>query len=457
MLSTGFVLVSIADAHAQATPPIPLGSDSNYTLANNNCQPLTGVKVTLNVTQDIVVASADCGGTVTQGTGNAGFSMQLNANGPATGLTSSQLNWQQFVIEVNQQVDGFSQQWANNSKDSAPPIAPNPQFMGAPNVAQTNPLTIPAGTTFTWLLTTDSHDNVTQATYEARDNLGTPYETVSTKMTEPTPILTLQLDIVGWSDLCEATFQSGAGTITYSAANALTAEAHIPSCAVSQAFGLEYITGETSTSSYGTLPTGSSTTFTQEFFTSTVGVFRNGDFGYPGNAPPSLGDWAVGDYKGECALGAPMYGVSRVPGQLWSEDVECGAAQAAYGNSGTECYARAVRSDDNRGDMDNGTDWDPGSYKTECAADEYVAGISQASGNGVLTSVLCCPASVTHKSCDSQVFYNGDSAAYAAPDWDVGYYKGQCRAGQYVAGISTPAFTSIGTPGAAHALLCCTP
>jgi hypothetical protein len=103
--------------------------------------------------------------------------------------------------------------------------------------------------------------------------------------------------------------------------------------------------------------------------------------------------------------------------------------------------------------MDNG--WDSGSYKTECNANEYVAGISQASGNGVLTSVLCCPSGVTHKKCDAQVFYGGDSAAYTAPDWDPGYYKGQCQPGQYVAGISTPAYTSIGTPGAAHAILCC--
>ena len=320
---------------------------------------------------------------------------------------------------------------------------------------------IPAGTTFTWLLTTDSSTTTSTKCHPSRRRTicGTRY-TNGEHDDDPREtahrFAPCSIDIVGWSDLCEATFQSGAGTITYSAAASLTAESAIPSCAVSNAFGLEYITGETSTSVYGLLPSGSSTTFTQSFFTSTVGVFRNGDFDYPGTFPSSLGDWAFGDYKGQCGLGEPMTGVSRVPGQLWSEDVECGAPQASYSNSGGECYARAVKSQDNRGDMDNGTDWDPGSYKTECAANEYVAGVSQASGNGVLTSVLCCPASVTHKSCDSQVFYNGDSPAYALPDWDVGFYKGQCPAGQYVAGISTPAFSSIGTPGAAHAILCCT-
>jgi len=65
------------------------------------------------------------------------------------------------------------------------------------------------------------------------------------------------------------------------------------------------------------------------------------------------------------------------------------------------------------------------------------------------------PASVTHKSCKAQVFYNGDSPAYSGFDWDPGYYKGQCPPGQYVAGISTPAFASNGIVGAAHAILCC--
>ena len=152
-----------------------------------------------------------------------------------------------------------------------------------------------------------------------------------------------------------------------------------------------------------------------------------------------------------------MYGMSRVPGQLWSESIECGMPQqTAYANTGT-CAPRGVISGDNRGDNDNNWDWDPGSYKTECNANEYVAGVSQWSGNGDLTKVLCCPAAVTHKSCDTQVFYNSDSSAYSVPDWDPGYYKGQCPAGQYVAGVSTPAYSYVGLTGAAHAVLCCSP
>jgi hypothetical protein len=202
---------------------------------------------------------------------------------------------------------------------------------------------------------------------------------------------------------------------------------------------------------------GESTSFKQQFQWTSVGTFVKGNFGYPANSPPALGDWAVGDYKGECALGQPIIGVSRIPGELWSEAVECGLSQSTYSNSGSGCNVRQVENQDNCGDTDNGTDWDPQTYKTECKANEYVAGVSQSSGNGTLTSILCCPASVRHNSCEAQVFYNRNSPAYTAPDWDVGFYKGQCPPGQYVSGISTPAFASVGLDGAAHAILCCSP
>ncbi len=450
LLAAAAVLGSAADARAA-------GSCDNYgpqfvgnwqiQLGNNGCVPLTNVTVTVAVTQDIKVASSS---------GYNGFSMQLNANGASSGLTPSQLYWQQFVIMVGagaslNGVEGFTQQWSSGAQAGG--IYPNnPMFMGAPSTVSKSPLTIPAGTTFTWTLATDAKGNVESVTYSAHDNLGTHY----TPMTEyipaadRAPIYSVTMDIVGYTNLSYTSFLSGAGTITYSATS-FSSSYSFPSCAANTG------TGESSDMAYGPLIGKAGGTFTQSFFATTVGHFSNGDCGYPGNGFPSK-DWAPGAYKGVCPLGQPMLGVSRVPGQMWSEAVECGMpGHAAYGNPGTACYARAVRSYDNRGDADGGWDWDRGSYKTECAANEYVAGVSQASGNGVLTSVLCCPASVKHASCDAQVFYNGDSTAYSGPDWDVGHYKGQCPAGQYVAGISTPAYTSVGIPGAAHAILCCSP
>jgi hypothetical protein len=178
---------------------------------------------------------------------------------------------------------------------------------------------------------------------------------------------------------------------------------------------------------------------------------------------PSIGDWNYGSYKGTCLTGEPIVGVSRYLNSIQSHDIECGGAR--YVTTASSCYLRSLGSNDDRGYSDNGWDWDSGSYKVECSVGEYVEGISQTTW-GQLDGVLCCPGNayvagtsqqLQHKNCDTQVFYNGDSSAYRSPDWDSGYYKGQCPGGQYVAGISTPAFSSVGTYGAAHAILCCSP
>jgi hypothetical protein len=452
LISTGCVLAWTAEARAQA-------SCNNYTpqyagnyqvqLGSNSCTPLTGVSVTVGVTQDIIVAAST--------EGYNGFSMQLNANGPSSGLTPTQLYWQQFVIMVGSgEVKAHSQQWAQTN---GPPIytcengtcTPNNDvYMGSPPTLNNTFLTIPAGTQFTWTLNYDSDNYVNSCTFSAADATGYQYTQVTEYIPagDRAPIYSLMMEIVGYNTSSYTTFQSGGGAIGY-AGSSLSTSYDYPSCARNSP------TGEDSDMVYGPLNAGLGGTFIQEFFASTVGNFSDGDCGYPGGGYPSW-DWAPGDYKGVCPRGEPMYGVSRIPGQAWSEAVECGmSGQAAYSNPGTGCYARTVENWDDRGDTDNGWDWDPGTYKTECEADEFVAGVSQFSGDGALTSILCCPAQVTHNSCDAQVFYNGDSQASVQPDWDVGFYKGQCPAGQYVAGISTPAYSSIGIPGAAHAILCC--
>jgi hypothetical protein len=453
LIAAGFVLASTADARAQASCSnfaVPNGGYNGYVVGNNQCKPLTGVTATLEVTQDIVVDTSTCS--------NNSFSFQLNANGPAAGLTASQLTWQQFVIEVNadgQSVEGFTQIWPLSTPTGTGPgqvwITNNPQSMGQPKGLPT----IPAGAVFKWALQTDSAGNVDSVKYSAYDQIGTAYTSVTEYIPQgsPTPIVSLNFDIVGSGSPagCQTTFRSGAGYIIITANEAFTNPYSSPTCAQNS------LTAEDSNSVYELYTTGWDTTVQEAFFTSTTGGFRNGNCGYPGTYPNSLGDWAYGDYKAECPAGAPMYGVSRVPGQLWSDAVECGGVLPEYNLYGIGCYARPVENWSNQGDTDRGWDWDPGSYKTECAASEYVAGISQASGNGALTSILCCPAWVNHDSCNSQEFYNGNSPGYVAPDWDYGNYKGQCPAGQYVAGISTPAFPSIGTTGAAHAILCCSP
>jgi hypothetical protein len=122
----------------------------------------------------------------------------------------------------------------------------------------------------------------------------------------------------------------------------------------------------------------------------------------------------------------------------------CGAPQINFRPSG--CHDISYQS--------AAYDWDFGHLKADCAANEYMSGIARDSqGGGELDSILCCPGAglnVDHRTdCDRQIFYAGNSPGYAALDWDPGFDKGQCPAGEYAAGLSAVP----GAPGP-HALLC---
>src|SRR5580693_3850985 len=213
-----------------------------YQLGSNSCTPLTGVKVTVVVEQDIIV------GSYTKG--QYGFSMQLNANGASSGLKPTQLFWQQFIIEPGSgSVEAFTQQFAAQTKH-LPGIypLPNPKPMGKPSTINNTSLTIPAGTTFTWTLTPDSKGNVESVTYSAKDKLGTEYTPVTQYIPagDRAPIYSITMDIVGYNVGSYTTFQSGAGIITY-AAESFSASYDFPSCAQNQG------TAESSNMRYGPL------------------------------------------------------------------------------------------------------------------------------------------------------------------------------------------------------------
>jgi hypothetical protein len=167
-----------------------------------------------------------------------------------------------------------------------------------------------------------------------------------------------------------------------------------------------------------------------------------------------VGDWDSGSYKGQCPLGEAITGLSRyaTASNHQAHAVQCGSL--TVGNSGTlfGCNERTFDPGDNRG-ADFNWDWDSGYFKAECSPGEFVQGVAQ-STSGTLDGILCCAGVVSHSACDVQVFDSHNSSAYGRPDWDYGYYKGQCPKGQYVAGVSAFA----GSPqGAPHAILCCSP
>jgi hypothetical protein len=247
LISTGCVLAWAADARAQCHNYAPQWEGNwQVQLGNNSCTPLTGVTVTVAVTQEIVVASST--------EGYNGFAMQLNANGASSGLTPSQLYWEQFVMMVGTKnlpsgqvagVDAFSQQWSNGKQRGG--IYPNnPTFMGAPSTVNDTLLTIPAGTTFTWSLSTDANDYVESCTFSAKDNIGTKYQEATEYIPagDRAPIYSVTMDIVGYNDFSYTLFQSGAGTITYTA-KSFSASYDYPSCARNTG------TGENSDMGYG--------------------------------------------------------------------------------------------------------------------------------------------------------------------------------------------------------------
>jgi hypothetical protein len=256
LIATGCVLALTAGVRAGPSCNTQwkgqaLKGNWQYQLGSNSCTPLTEVEVTVVVSEDIVVAGAT--------KGYSGFSMQLNANGPSSGLTPSQLYWQQFVIEVDPgNVSGFTQQWSSGKQKG--PINPNSISLGAPSTTKKRFVTISAGTTFKWKLHTDSKGNVESVTYRATDDLGTKYTPVTEDIPEGdrAPIYSITMDIVGESNASLTTFESGAGTITYTA-KSFSASYDFPSCANNSG------TAESSNMSYGPL-NATSGNFTQEFF-----------------------------------------------------------------------------------------------------------------------------------------------------------------------------------------------
>jgi hypothetical protein len=180
--------------------------------------------------------------------------------------------------------------------------------------------------------------------------------------------------------------------------------------------------------------------------------FENGDT----LRTTSAGDWAYGYYKGECAAGERIMGVSKSTANSWSRLGIC-YKDPLDANRYTHptpalpaCTVRNVLAGSDRGTTQTtSVDWDPDNYKAECAPTEYVAGVAQ-SQDHKFSHVLCCPATVSATSCTTVAFGSADNRqATDSGDWDSAGFKGECGVGRYVAGVSrTPA-------GQPNALLCC--
>lgn len=242
------------------------GGDSgyfNYIQANGSgCATLTGVKVTVYFTEDLVWESSS-------EPAHPALSIQLNAetNG------NQPLDWLQFMVHMGD--DQGLWPWINIWKPAAAGESGDPTALWIQSVA--NPLVnlpqaarIPAGYSIVISLQNDSENRVTGATWQALDNTGKSIGSVSYSLSTSSgggvppadlcPIASFQVTFGGAMDGAYSTFSSGAGVVLMEANQAMNVDASWPSC-----IGFTGGTAESSNIGYGPLELRSSKLFAQGF------------------------------------------------------------------------------------------------------------------------------------------------------------------------------------------------
>ena len=224
-------------------PPEGLGDNFNY-IFDSNCANILGLEVTIDVTEEI--------------SSTAGFTIQLNCYG-ATGAESG---WQQYVFQVTSP----ELQGAVNNWPADPTASPPDDFvLDTFSIVSLPSASLPTGYKLTLALTYDGSGNVTGANWTViGGGTSNTVNQVNTNIGEAasdlSPIIAFEVNLVGPPGGNSTSFTSGAGTITYSATNVLTALPIEPGCAEALV-----TTGEMSNAVYGELPSTPSTSFTQTF------------------------------------------------------------------------------------------------------------------------------------------------------------------------------------------------
>jgi hypothetical protein len=240
-------LRTMMDTGAGSPVPAPAGGlrgNSNYILSSSD-NPLTGLSVTINVTQDIVCQSTDFG--------VLGFSFQLNALSPASATTAAQ---QYFINFTGSGIGCGVNNWSGGKPIINDGISLTP--VAGPG--------IPSGYRLTISLKTGSNGNVTEADYSVLDNDGKttpgtiPLMKYGATAAELAPILAFQLNLVGPQNKENVVLSSGSGSIAYEASSALTVTSSWPAW-----LGAVGGTYENANSIYGVLRSGPGTTFSQPF------------------------------------------------------------------------------------------------------------------------------------------------------------------------------------------------
>jgi hypothetical protein len=234
-----------------------LASSSNYLIGSGNCANLLNPSVTIQITEDLVVAP---------GVPNFGF--QMNCYSPK----HAKVAWQQYLIVPHLDSETVSCGY-QGYLDGAGQLMNGASTI---SLATPNGSIIPANWVFVFSLKCDPNGNIYEANFSASDPKAnppwsTPYPLDLYNLTlnsggpvtiaDLAPIVAFQLNIVGPAGSSStAVFTSGAGIITYAADNPLTAFPVMPACAE-----ITNPTAEVSNSYYTTVPAGASGTLVQNF------------------------------------------------------------------------------------------------------------------------------------------------------------------------------------------------
>jgi hypothetical protein len=213
-----------------------LYSNSSGGTDTSHCGALTGVSVTIEIT-DTVVCAASSGPT-------KGFGFQLNAYSP-TGEKSA---WQQYTMSLfGNTVIGAVDNW---------PLTGDNIINDFFTMASLAGDSLPIGYVLKIVLANDDENNITGATYTVTDAAGKTIAEVTKnlldinggKADEIAPIIAFELNLVGPVNGESTILSSGAGKITYAANTSMTPLSSEPACAESGS-----VTGETANSVYSTM------------------------------------------------------------------------------------------------------------------------------------------------------------------------------------------------------------
>ncbi|MFJ5549468.1 glycoside hydrolase family 5 protein [Streptomyces sp. NPDC093225] len=156
------------------------------------------------------------------------------------------------------------------------------------------------------------------------------------------------------------------------------------------------------------------------------------------------GDWDSGARKAACPDGLRLAGLGHTGGRGLCTDTGAGDLRAADGGQTVVRDERFVP---------GGGDWASGYTKFQCPTGQFLIGYSRRGER--VSAALCAPSRTALGTAGRTVWFDrGDNrpAGDLGGDWAYGSYKGQCGADEYAAGI---AFTTrVGSRGTPDALLC---